>query len=324
MWFAKKQTKQKQGETSSLQFLRKGLPKRRKHRMVVAKEGRHINVGTLFLWTLFFGTLFYTAFFSTFFLIGEPKIVGMNEVSEGTLRNFVDRMLREKYFGIFPRNNFFVVRPMDVEERLRSQYPLLASVSVVRSFPDKLAIAVTERKKIILWKSGEQTYLVDEAGVARDSVQALLPENAPYVLSVTDMSNKEVAVGGKVFDASYGTFVIQMSQLFPQELGLELETGYTTISRFAGELRVKTTEGWEAYFGTDIPIASSLGVLKLLFEKELSKEQRSQLAYIDLRAENRAYYALREGAGVSDTVAVPVPVLPVDKKIDTQLSKKKK
>ncbi|MDP3957595.1 MAG: FtsQ-type POTRA domain-containing protein [bacterium] len=322
MWFVSKRTKQKHQEKSSMHFLRKGMPERKRHRTAERKEGRSIGWGTLFLWALFFGTLFYTAFFSAFFLIASPRITGMSEISEDTLRGFIDKELSIKYLRIFPRNNFFLVRSQNLEERLRVEYPLLASTSVTRVFPNSLSIEVTERKKIILWYSGDECYLIDEEGVAHDSTQALLPENREYVLSITDMSNKQVALGEKVFDASYGAFVIQVNELFSAQLGLGLEPGYTTVSRFADELRVKTDEGWEAYFGTGIPIESSLSVLKLLIEKELPKEQRAKLAYIDLRAETRAYYAFREGEDVS----APAPVFPVlteEKKTDVPSKKKK-
>lgn len=303
-----------------MHFIRKGLPVERRHRTVAKKDEWRIGAGTLFLWLLFAGTLFYTAFFSTFFLVGEPRITGMSEVSEATLREFTDTQLSKKYFWIFSRHNFFLVRPRDLEERLRLEYPLLASVFVRRVFPVDLSIEVTERKKIILWYSGDECYLIDEEGVAHNSRQALLPENMKYALSITDTSRRPVVSGEKVFDASYGAFVIQMSELFPEQLGLTLEPRSTTTSRFASELRVKTDEGWEAYFGTDIKIESSLNVLKLLFEKALPKEERAKLAYIDLRAENRAYYAFRAGEAPT---AVSSPVVVEVKKIDASTKKEK-
>jgi len=323
MWFVSKRTKQKHQEKSSMHFLRKGLPERKRYRTVGKKERRHIGAGTLFLWALFFGTLSYTAFFSTFFLIASPRIAGMSEISQRTLGGFIERELSRKYLRIFFRQNFFLVRPQDLEKRLRLEYPLLASVSVTRVFPNNLNIEVTERKKIILWYSQDQYYLIDEEGAAHDSTQALLPENMPYVLSITDMSQRQVALGEKVFDASYGAFAIQMKELFPAQLGLGIEPRYTTVSRFADELRVKTDEGWEAYFGTGIPIEASLNVLKLLIEKELPKERRAKLAYIDLRAETRAYYAFREGENIESPVTLSPSVLTEEKKTDVSSKKKK-
>lgn len=247
----------------------------------------------------------------------------MSEVSQERLRGFIDGQLSKKYFRIFSRNNFFLVQPRDLEERLRLEYPLLASVSVTRIFPNSLSVEVSEREKIILWNSSDESYLIDGEGVARNSAQALLPENAPYVFFITDMSNKKVTSGEKVFDTSYGVFAIRINELFSQQLGLTLESRYTTASRFADELRAKTNEGWEVYFGTTIPIESSLSTLKLLFEKELPQERRAHLAYIDLRAENRAYYAFREGENIESPVTVSLPTPTGEKKTSTPSKKKK-
>lgn len=323
MWFVSKQAKQKHRENTATQFLRKGLPARHKHRTVAKKKRHIIGAGTFFLWIFFFGTLFYTAFFSIFFFITPPRITGMSEVSEERLRGFIDGQLSKKYFWIFSRNNFFLAHSRDLEESLRREYPLLASASVTRVFPNSLNIEVTERKKIILWNSIDDSYLIDEEGMARDSGQALLPENASYVLFITDMSNKKVASGEKVFDASYGVFAIRVNELFSQQLGLTLESRYTTASRFADELRAKTNEGWEVYFGTTIPIESSLSTLKLLFEKELPQERRVHLAYIDLRAENRAYYAFREGENIESPITVSLPTPTGEKKTSTPSKRKK-
>jgi hypothetical protein len=221
---------------------------------------------------------------------------------------------------------------------LLGEYPLFASVSVTRVFPDGVRVEVTERKKIILWCSGESVlgvsgaaaaggscYLIDEEGRAKDGARAMLPENMPYALSITDLSGKPVTAGEKVFDPQYGAFVVRMNELFPERLGFALEPQYTTVSRFADEVRARTSEGWEVYIGSEIPLESSLNALKLLFEKELPQEKRAKLAYIDLRAENRAYYAFREGENPENPESVVPPAAPAEeKKAEAETKKKKK
>jgi hypothetical protein len=195
---------------------------------------------------------------------------------------------------------------------------------------------VTETKKIILWCSGgfvqnapKQTLrtrivFIDEEGKAQDSGRALLSENIPYVVFITDRSGTSAARGEKVFDPSYGAFVVRINEMFPEQLGIELEPQYATVSRFANEVRVRTSEGWEAYVSTEIPIDSSLNALKLLFEKELPQELRAKLAYIDLRVENRVYYAFREGEDAENPSDVSSPVPAEEKKTETESKKKKK
>lgn len=338
MWFVSKHTQKKRPEQGRPRFLRKGLMMRREGRTIVGQDKRvHIHTGVFLLWLLLFATLFYIAFFSMFFLVGVPQITGMSEVSEETLRGSVETELSGKYASIFSKRDFFLVQPRVLEERLLREYPLLAAVSVTRIFPDGIRIEVTERKKIILWCSGEpvqnteemtpadgRCFLIDEEGKAQESSRALLPENIPYVIFITDMSGKAVVSGEKVFDSSYGTFVVRVNEQFPEQLGFSLEPRYTTVSRFANELRAKTSEGWEVYVSSEVSVDSSLNALKLLFEKELPQEKRAKLAYIDLRAENRVYYAFREGAGTENPSDVSPSGVAEEKKTEIESKKKKK
>jgi len=322
MWFFSKKNKLKHREKRSIPFLRRALPKRQERRVIKKKQEGKGRGGILFLWILFLGTLVYLFFFSSFVLIEKVQIIGTNELSKQTVQQFAEDQLVGKYWKIFPKRGYGVVQLKDLETRLREAYPLLATVTAQRIFPNNLRISVTERKKIIIWNSLDSSYLVDEDGMTHDSTVALSPENEVHVLTLTDESGKPVAMGEKVIDPNYGLFLVNMDADFPKQLGLELESHYTIVSRFADELRAKTNEGWEVYFSTDIPIETSLNTLSLLFEKELPKEKRQNLTYIDLRAENRAYYTFRDG---TNGEVVP-PVVPTDtqKQSDKKDTEKKK
>lgn len=323
MWFLAKRAKKKSSPKGKAQFLRKALPKRREGRVLTGESAHNsrVFISIFLLWLLFFTTLFYVAFFSPFFFIGIPRMSGMNKIAQEALNTSLESQLAGKYLGIFPKRNFFLLRPRALEDFLRREYPLLAAAAVTRVFPDGLSLVITEREKIILWCSqgppqlvsesgdpseveAEETvlpvergcFLIDEAGRAKDTGLALSEENISAVLFITDTSGRAVAEGERVFDPSYGIFVIRMSQSFPEQTGIGLGVEYTTVSRFANEVRAKTSEGWEVYVNTEIPIETSLNALKLLFEKELPQEKRTGLAYIDVRTENRVYYAFREGA----------------------------
>jgi hypothetical protein len=307
-----------------MRFLRKGIPKRHERRVPIEnKKKSHLSVGVFFLWFLFFAALIYITFFSVFFLVSVTQIIGANEVSEETLREFAEKQLDGKYFNIFSKRNFFLMRPRTLETQLLEEFPLLSSAVVTRVFSDGLHIEVAERKKIILWCFGKRCFLADEGGVARNGERALSQENISHAIFITDMSGKSVTLGEKVFDPDYGKFVVQLNDSFQEQLGIPLEPRFTTISRFANEVRAKTSEGWEVYFGTDVPLQSSLDALKLLFAKELPKELRGKLAYVDLRTENRAYYAFRAEEKVENPETVSSPVSQV-KASDTESKKKKK
>lgn len=323
MWFFSKKTKEYSSHKGAVRFLRKGLPEHRERREL-KQEKQPGKGGVIFLWTIVLGTFIYIFLFSPFVLIEEIQVSGNSIVSGEALQGFVDDQLRGTYLNIFPKRSFLLVQPETLRKAILSEYPLLATVSVKRVFPNRIFIQVTEKKKILLWYSGENSFLVDENGATHDSTRALSPENNAFMIAIVDTSAQRVTLGDKVFDPKYGTFIIEAYREFSEQLGLSLEPRFTIGSRFAEEVRAKTDEGWEVYFSTEIPLETSLNTLKLLFEKELPKEKRMNLAYIDLRAENRAYYTFRNGTN-SDT---PAPVVSTDTKNqvksgDTTVKKKK-
>ena len=336
MWFVSERRK-KSATKGQVRFLRKGSVPRREGRALAGKDkGSHIPASILLLWLLFFATLCYVAFFSLFFLVSVPQVTGMSQVSEKALVASIESRIAGKYLGIFPRRDFFLIRPHALAEHLAMEFPLLASVSVTRIFPDGLHVSVTERTKIILWCSAgspqntaegavveRNCFLIDEEGHTKDASRALLAENMPYALFITDTSGRAAALGETVFEPRYGMFVIRMNAAFREETGLALDTEFTTVSRFADEVRAKTSEGWDVYISSAIPLETSLSALKLLFEKELPRELRAKLSYIDLRAENRVYYAFRTEENVENPSDISPSAPTEEKKVEAEPKKKK-
>ncbi len=336
MGFLWQRAKKKSSSKNKTRFLRTALPKRREGRVVKKEDTQRSGtlVGVLFLWLLFLATLCYVLFFSVFFLVGVPEIRGTERISQTAFLASVENQLTGKYLGMFPKRNFFLIRPRALESFLRAEYPLLSSITVTRVFPDGLSLSVTEKERILLWclkqfaETGEEMaasenscFLIDETGRARDGKRALLEENTTVTLFITDMSARAVMEGERVLDPSYGDFVIHIHRLFEDQVGIAIGAEYTTVSRFANEVRAKTSEGWEVYFNTEIPLTASLNTLTLLLEKELLPEKRSRLSYVDLRTENRVYYALREESGVVESEVISDTPMPEQK---TDEAKKKK
>ncbi|HLC95124.1 MAG TPA: hypothetical protein VJH89_01425, partial [Patescibacteria group bacterium] len=118
MWFVSKHSEHKHSTTGTVRFLRKGLPHYRTGRSLTDKQrGHDFSFGIIFLWLMFFATLVYVLFFSLFFLVQTTHIVGVQNITEETVRGFVDQELTGVYLGIFPKRSFFVIRPHFLEER---------------------------------------------------------------------------------------------------------------------------------------------------------------------------------------------------------------
>ncbi len=289
------------GFSSKIFSSSKKAVKRERREVAGAKAEHHGHpvLGVFTLWLLFGGVVTYVLFFSPFLSIEDTHIEGGEKISRESVNRIVEGELSGKRFKTWPRNNFFSVRPKEVEELLQKEYPLIRKVVVTRIFPNGVRVDLEERDKIVVWCSGGICNLLSEEGVLVENMNILHEKNAEYIISVSDMSNQPVFPGQRISeDGSLGVFIISIEPALKERVGIEVDLEYTTTSRFADELRIRTKEGWELYLNTTLPIDTSLEDLELLFDKELPVAKRAQLKYIDLRVENRAYYALQDGEEV--------------------------
>lgn len=249
-----------------------------------------------FLWLLLCGTIVYTLLFAPFLLIdtGSIKVRGTDRLSPGQVHDFVREDISGRWLHLLPKNNFLLLRPPSLAAKLSARFPLSREVAVTRMFPRGLAIDIWERERIILWCSGGPCYLVTEGGMTQSAEQALAEENRDFVRKIIDTSAQPVRLGQRLFSFDLPGFIAEWEPLAEAELGMRMDNEYEAASRFAGELRVKTAEGFRIYVSTGLAPSKTIAALRLLFAKELPEEKRRELEYIDARTENRLYYRMRK------------------------------
>lgn len=293
----------------------------RKEQLESSRGKRGSYGGVLFLWMLFFGTVIYVVFFSPYLLIHPPVFMsGVENIEESSLEEFFQEKLSGKYLKVLPKNSFFLVQPKRLEVLLKETYPLIQSVSLTRVFPSGLQAVFQERKHIVLWCSGEVCYHLLENGSAKKTTPVFETEaNRSYTIFVRDTSLLPVEEGDFVVGESFVPFAASLWESFKESLDMDIENTFTTSSRFADELKIKTGEGFEVYVNTQRPITTSLDALHILFEKEINTEDRRQLKYIDLRTENRIYYSFQDGTDLAKELATPE-----EKSVENQSPSEKK
>ncbi len=272
-------------------------------------------VGTIFLWVLFFGTVGYVFFFSPLLMVLPPEVSGLENINRPLVEQFLAGELSGKYLGVIPRNSFFLVRPEKLAGQLKERYPLIRSVSVTRVFPARIRVAIQERDKIVLWCSQADCFHVLEDGeVAAVSAAYQEPANQSRTVTVRDTSGESLPVGIRIFPETFVPLVVSLKSAFASGLGIDIEDTLTVSSRFVDELRVKTSEGWEVYLNTTRPLQMTLDALALLLEKEILPADTARLQYVDVRTENRIFYAFQNEPEKTDEVPSAVQDLPDKKK----------
>jgi cell division septal protein FtsQ len=139
----------------------------------------------------------------------------------------------------------FKVKPMDLENRLRLNYPELVSVKVDVSLPNIVTVTITERQPVIRWEQGGGYTWVSEDGVAfkpRGELSGLIPVLAlsapPVEGSVsTDPSNPAPFISTEMVETLKG-----LSAHAPAGVPILYESGMG--------FGWNDPRGWRVYFGT--------------------------------------------------------------------------
>lgn len=165
-------------------------------------------------------------------------------------------------------------------KRLQGIDPALASIQVVRGFPDQLQVTILRRHPALVWQSGTTQWAIDEEGVA-------FPVTDPSVLIgrplVVDRRSQPVTAYKQLLAPEFVTFIEQAFDQTPAAVGgkiVRAEVDETTFYVY-----LVTEWNWSVILDTSRPIEGQLANLELLL-----KDHRGDIhEYVDLRIAGRAY-----------------------------------
>ena len=226
-------------------------------------------------------------------------VEGNNILSVAEISDAAPEAATRPIFGPFPGN--FIVLPRDrVADILRERFPRIASVSVRRDFRGRgLMVALEERTAVGIYCSAERAasgennggetvlrscFLIDRGG----TVFAEAPETeGALILVIADMRSATIALGRPVIPEAALLEIESLWNLFRDDIGV----GIRLIVRDAdGTIRAETLEGWEAIFALDRNVEDQVVALRELLEKQLPREKRRGIAFIDLRTPGKIFY----------------------------------
>jgi cell division septal protein FtsQ len=234
----------------------------------------------------------YILFFSEYLKIEKIDISGTKELGNQAILDVLTADLSGKFFGLVPKNNFLLVPPGKVERLLAGNFRKIRSVSVTKRFPDSISIQIDERKALLIWCGGGGCFLLDENGMAYNEADFNSPELIQNnLVRIDDASGQEIKIGRNIVSPAYGKYVLTVKDGL-EKYGFAVN-GYFTPSAVAEEIDVKTEQGAEIYFSTQFSLESALHTLGVILEKEIPKDQKEKLEYIDLRSENKVFYKFK-------------------------------
>jgi len=242
----------------------------------------------------FFGICAYLAFLSPFLEIESVAVEGNQDISGAEIADKASQSLGGKYFGIAPKNNFFLVSKRSIFNAVRSNFDRLEVASVEKKFPKSILVKVVERKAELVWCGGGVCYFVASDGLAYGGAAGTEEElRARDFLVVVDDSAIPVEIGKTKIDSEYINYAEAINAMIRNDLGLGIAESYHTPGIASREISVKTGEGWILKTSMETSIEETKKIIQALFEKELNEEARKNLDYLDLRVKGKIYYKLK-------------------------------
>lgn len=235
----------------------------------------------------------YTLFFSEHLKVTNIEITGNNEIGKQEIQQEIENLLQGSLMGVIPKNNFLFISHKKIEQVLTDDFKKIRTVEVTKKFPDTVNIVIDERKALLVWCFADKCYLLDEEGYAYSVADFSSPElTQNHLLQINDESGREVSIGTKVIEPAYEQYVLSVKDALAAA-GFNVTDQYWTPSRMAEEINVKTDQDLEFYFSTQFDLKSALKTLTTILKKEIPEEKRTEVAYFDLRNENKAFYKFK-------------------------------
>lgn len=218
-------------------------------------------------------------FTSNAFRIEQVNVSGTHNQ---TLINAIQRMGMQK-------QNIFLVNVTAITSQIED-YPLVASASLSKQWPNQLLINVVERQPVLLWQTTQGVYSVDSQGVV--IARASDTTGADRLMTVVDtrVQNKnQIIRPGMRLNASDIAFASNVFQRLPQLIGpsafkLRYDNGSKANQSTNTTYTIESSSGWVAYLGTaddSNPLDNRLTELQTILS--LAQQQQFSLATIDLR-----------------------------------------
>ncbi len=260
----------------------------------------------LFFWRLiliiFLGLVGYVLFFSSFLNIAHIEIRGNKNIASSLIKNKIRTQLSGKYFHCIKKNNLLLVKNKEVTKNILTQFKIIRKAKVNKKFPSKLVILIQERIPSLIVISAGQSYILDENGQAYTEANLASQKTKENLITLVDKSNKKINLNEMVVNRSYLIYLKELKKRLTEETNLKIVNNFWTLNLISDDIRVKTQEGWEIYFNKKINLDESIEALQVILAKEINSQQRSDLAYIDLRISDKVYYQFRKGTQ-SDKIA---------------------
>lgn len=250
----------------------------------------------------------YLIFFPSFLEIKEISVQGTDRVPKEEIERAVRESLNKKIFLFKFEANFLTLSGRKLSKILRETFPQIDLIKISRKPFHSLIVRISERKEVGVWCKAESIknekteeentensvvfsdeqmgdcFYIDKKGIIFSHSPEL---GGSLFLVIKDFSSKEFQLGEKASDEKLINDLIDLRNKITSNMEFKV---YEFKIYSPSDLKMSTSEGWEAHFNPSADLEKQYDDLELVLRNKISPEERKTLKYIDLRTERRAYY----------------------------------
>ena len=247
----------------------------------------------IFFITIFFicllSSIFYLLFFYPYFFIKKVEINGLDNIDRGEVEEIINNQLSQKRCLVLSQENIFVLDKNEITRQLYEKYNLV-SLNVNKELPDILRVEVGEKDPLIIWKTGERFFEVDDQGIiirelSSNELNKISEQNLPII---HDKDNRDAKINSNVVSPKMAHFAINFKKMISDRSDIKI-SHFRVSEDLRNELRAVTDAGWEIYLLAEDNLDQQVEKL-FLFLKNKKVEIGDNLEYVDLRFGDRIYY----------------------------------
>lgn len=221
--------------------------------------------------------------------IQEVHIFGVSGEREVWVRDSIEVMRARERARLIPRDTFLLSRSQ-MEHALLAEFHFIEAgdVRVRGVVHPTLLVTVTERVPYAVWCANPAQaacYFIDAAGLVfspADGFAEYVLFDGGMIASTTEPLGQRVFSDGVYIDALYTELV---------------HRGYdvTRMSLSADEITLTLAQGYTVRVVSGDSVADIVSALTVALASEALRGKTQELEYVDIRFENRVYYAFKGG-----------------------------